>query len=679
MSARNLLAAAGGISTEKNYIEDVFSTWLYAGNITTQTITNGINLADKGGLTWVKRRNLGQTHVLVDTARGPSNYLYTHLQNPQQNLSGSITGTSSGFTLVNDTSGFINDAGGRYVSWTFRKQPKFFDVVTYTGNGDFRTVQHNLGAVPGCIIIKRTDSTSDWIVWHRDLSAQFGPETPTNYIRLNSSATESSDLTLWNTTAATATTFDVASGGSVDMCVGGATYVAYLFAHNAGGFGELGTDSVISCGSYTGNGSTTGPVITLGWEPQWLLIKSASGTAGSWYIIDNMRGFVNNGIDARLKCDTTDAEILASLVSPTATGFQINTTNGDYNSSGSKYIYIAIRRGPMKPPDSPNKVFTATTYTGNNLDYRKINTGILTDLALIRLRPLSTIAGMYTGSRLTGNEFMITGLTNSAAIDGDSFMTTVLSIGNGFSEMDGVGVGNDATRQFNVDTGSNNHIIYSFSRAPKFFDVVSYTGNGDFLSIPHNLGAVPGCIIIKSRTSTSDWIVWHRDLSAQFGPETPTNYIRLNTSATESSDLTLWNTTAATATTFDVASGGSVDVCVAATTYIAYLFAECPGVSALGSYTGNGSTQTINMGFTAGTRFFLVKRIDAAGDWWVWDTARGIVESTDPVTRLSFSVAAAEITNTDAVDSTSVGIIVNQEATCNINVSGAKYIYFGIA
>ena len=57
-------------SVAPNYIEDVFSTWLYTGNGSTQTITNGIDLSTKGGLVWMKGRSGATAHALYDTARG---------------------------------------------------------------------------------------------------------------------------------------------------------------------------------------------------------------------------------------------------------------------------------------------------------------------------------------------------------------------------------------------------------------------------------------------------------------------------------------------------------------------------------------------------------------------------------------------------------------------------------
>jgi hypothetical protein len=97
----------------------------------------------------------------------------------------------------------------------------------------------------------------------------------------------------------------------------------------------------------------------------------------------------------------------------------------------------------------------------------------------------------------------------------------------------------------------------------------------------------------------------------------------------------------------------------------------------VGSYTGNGSSQTINCGFTGGSRFVLIKRTDSTGDWYVWDSARGIVSANDP--HLSLNTTAAEVTTNDSIDPDNTGFIVNQVAATNINVTSATYIYLAIA
>ena len=111
--------------------------------------------------------------------------------------------------------------------------------------------------------------------------------------------------------------------------------------------------------------------------------------------------------------------------------------------------------------------------------------------------------------------------------------------------------------------------------------------------------------------------------------------------------------------------------------YVAYLFATVAGVSKVFSYTGNGSSQTINCGFTGGSRFVMIKRTDSTGDWYVWDSARGIVAGNDP--RLSLNSTAAEVTTDDSVDTDSTGFVVNQVAATNVNVNAATYIFLAIA
>ena len=157
-------------STAVNYIENVFSTYLYTGNNSTQSIVNGIDLSTYGGLVWIKNRQQpGYYHTLVDTVRGPSKQIYSNDTDAQYTATGlDVTAfTSTGFTLGPDS--FCNQNNANNVSWTFRKQPKFFDIVTFTTNGSgAATFSHNLGSTPGCIIFKST-SASQWPVYHTSL------------------------------------------------------------------------------------------------------------------------------------------------------------------------------------------------------------------------------------------------------------------------------------------------------------------------------------------------------------------------------------------------------------------------------------------------------------------------------------------------------------------------------
>lgn len=95
----------------------------------------------------------------------------------------------------------------------------------------------------------------------------------------------------------------------------------------------------------------------------------------------------------------------------------------------------------------------------------------------------------------------------------------------------------------------------------------------------------------------------------------------------------------------------------------------------MGSYTGTGALQTINCGFTGGARWVMIKRTDSTGDWYVWDTARGMVSGTDP--SLLLNSTAAEV-NANSVYTTSVGFQIVSTAA-GINASGGTYIFLAIA
>ena len=110
-------------------------------------------------------------------------------------------------------------------------------------------------------------------------------------------------------------------------------------------------------------------------------------------------------------------------------------------------------------------------------------------------------------------------------------------------------------------------------------------------------------------------------------------------------------------------------------TYVAYLFATCTGVSKVGTYSGTGATQTISCGFTGGARFVLIKRTDTTGDWYVWDTARGMTSGTDPY--LLLNSTAAEVNANNVYTATGGFQIVGTGA--GINASGGSYIFLAIA
>lgn len=630
------------------FIENLFQTWVYTGNGTTQTINNGIDLAGKGGMVWGKTRDAVVAHTITDTVRGVDKEIFPNLTDAQQTRA---TGTGSVFAFnsngfsTSGVNGFINYSGLLEVAWTFREQAKFFDIVTYTGTGSARTVAHNLGSEPGFIIVKRTNSADEWFCYHRSLSAN-------NVIYLNLTNATNSAPNMWNNTAPTSTVFSLGTDSGVNA--NGGTYVAYLFAHNAGGFGLTGTDNVISCGSYTGNGSATGPVVTLGYEPQWVMVKRTDSTS-NWTMFDTMRGMSQTSANLLYANLSSDEGIgTQGWVVPNATGFQLAISQSSVNASGGTYIYIAIRRGPMAVPTTGTSVFSpiaassGTQTTGFPVDMQILSYRAGTD-PLLNHQVIDRLRGVSSTSTADGNYL---NTSSNAAQSNAAPFSSILMSNTGFQ------VGNNYAGASSV--------FQSFRRAPGFFDAVCFTVSGT-VPLAHNLTVAPEMVIYKTRGSADSWWVCvNRTGVGQINGTGAWALTGLGNGLTAIAQVT--------STTFSNLNGSLLSP---GNTVVAYLFASAPGVSKVGLYTGTGTTQTINCGFTGGARFVMIKRTDDTGDWFVWDTARGMIPANDPYLRLNST--AAEVTGTDFVDTTSVGFEITSTAPAAINANGGTFIFLAIA
>jgi len=153
--------------------------------------------------------------------------------------------------------------------------------------------------------------------------------------------------------------------------------------------------------------------------------------------------------------------------------------------------------------------------------------------------------------------------------------------------------------------------------------IITYTGNQSAATIAHGLGALPGMLIIKNRTSTDnrDWAVYHKNLSGN------NKYLSLNLSSAELTDAATFNNTAPTSTVFSSAS--SVEVNESSKTFIAYCFTEIKGYSKFGQYEGNADADGtfVYTGFLPA--FVMVKNIDAAENWIIFDNKRPGYNLTD--------------------------------------------------
>jgi hypothetical protein len=569
MSTSNkLLQAASGGADDPVYVEDVFSTFLYTGTGATLAIDNGLDLSGEGGLVWLKGRGAAQ-HRLFDTARGANKYLTSQGTDAEVTKTDNLMSfNSNGFTLGADSSTSINGDGSSLVSWSWRKQPGFFDVQTWTGNATAgRQISHNLGCVPGFIITKRIDQADNWKCYHVGSDAS----NPQNYVLELDSASGRGDESIFNDTAPTATNFTISAGGAINAS--GGTFVAYIFAGTGDSgsqiFGDDSDEAIIKCGSFTSDGSGISTV-DLGFEPQLLLCKTREHT-DNWQIWDIMRGMSMTEA-AQLYPNDYSAETARTSSNhlrpvPTSTGF-IHYWSPQANRP---WIFMAIRR-PMKAPEYGTDVFAASA--GGSSGLLTFDTNFRVDFNW--LKGYTTTSVWYVNTRLTGERYIAFDSNNQES-----------SLGINWDRM--TGWQHTSTGDYSAYFG------WSFKRAKGFLDVVAYTSNTTYPNtFNHNLGVVPELILIKRRDGSSAWAVY----SATLGN---TKHLVLSSNAGESGSA-YWNNTTPTSTVVTV--GGQDEVWgYNGYTYIAYLFATVAGVSKVGSYSGTGSTINVDCGFSAGARF----------------------------------------------------------------------------
>jgi hypothetical protein len=629
------LAATGGAT--QTFVDDVFSTWLYTGNGSTQTITNGIDLAGKGGMVWTKSRSNAQNNWLFDTVRGSNSPLGSNINGIASDnyatyfspATGIVSASSTGYSLAATTGG-TNTNNFTYASWTFREAAKFFDVVTFTANDlSSQTISHNLGVKPGMIFVKQISGAQNWICYHQSLGA-------TNGIFLNLSNAAFASSGYWNNTEPTSSEFTV---GNVISSVTGGQFVAYLFAHDTSSTG------IIQCGSFTTDGSGSATV-NLGWEPQYVLSKASSMAGVPWVIADTMRGFNVNTTDNvnELYPNWSDKEFLNSYIQLTGTGFK--STNQLQPST--TYIYMAIRM-PNKPPTSGTQVYYGEASTNSSTIFAP---NFPVDMMITNVR-----TGGFNnpiGDRLRGSKpYLFTQVTDAEG----SYEWAKFN-------------GNTGQMQQVYFTGAGSYMNWMFKRAPGFFDVVCFNSiNSTNQRVSHNLGVAPEMCITHARSEAGQWRVYHDFTGLSY-------YTQLQSTSASNNFTNIWGATNPTSTDMGFNSAnifGSPNTATA----VAYLFATLAGISKVGSYTGNGTGQTIACGFSGGARFVLIRRTDSTGSWYTFDSARGLTSGSSPY--LLLNSTAVEVTGNNGVYASSGGFTLGATAITTTNIATASYIFLAVA
>lgn len=336
---------------------DYFNTVTYTGDGTSSNAITGVGF--QPDWVWLKSRSLAQAGNLIDAVRGVDKYLRSSSTAAEATFSFLSSFDTDGFTLGTSDAG-ANQSSATYVAWnwlgangtetltagsinsTVSANPTAgFSIVSYTGNGTAgATVAHGLGVAPSMIIIKnRSDTTSSfWCVYHK--SAYVSASDP-NVLYLNSTQAQTDDTNVWGSSPDfNSTTFEVGdyngSNGSDD------DHIAYCFAE---------VEGYSKFGSYTGNGSTDGVFIHLGFKPSFFLLKATSVALESWSIFDSARdpdNFVNRRI---MPNNANQEEEYPSSGSATmdflSNGVKLRASNTAMNGSGVTFIYAAFAENPF--------------------------------------------------------------------------------------------------------------------------------------------------------------------------------------------------------------------------------------------------------------------------------------------------------------------------------------------
>ena len=657
-----------------------FKVVTYTGNSasdnsgTTQTIT-GVGF--KPDWVWIKRRDGTENHYLHDSSRGSTKTIYTNLNNAEYDETNSVTSFNSDGFVVGGYNG-TNNNGETYVAWCWKagggttssnsdgsttstvqaNKAAGFSIVTYTGTGSNASVGHGLGAPAKFIMIKKRSGASDW--------AAFTAIDNTKYLEPNGTPPFRT-ANVWQNTDPTSSVFTLTTGG--DTNGGSATFVAYCFA-DVEGYQKFG--------SYDGNGSTNGPIVNVGFEPAFVMVKNLDSTE-QWLILDNKRNTVNprnNLLQMNLNAaESTEAGASMNFYS---NGFQSVGTgggggSGQINSNGDKYLYWAIAATAAETPTLESS-FNIETYTGTGAARSVTGFGFSPNFVWLKQRSDADNHTVFDTIRGVQNQLYpnLTNATGASSASLTSFDSNGFSLGTSTALNDS---GEDYVAwtwkagDFEPTINTNGSLTsFVSANANAGMSIVKWTGTGANANIGHGLSSTPNFIIMKSATSTGEWLTWHTNYSGG------DKYIYLNSNNAVLTQSQFFNALP-TSTVFKIGSHG--DINANGETIIAYCFHDVTGYQKFGSYSGSGSDgNSITTGFKPD--FVMVKRTNDSGGWLIFDTKRSDGNPVDD--RLEANNSQAEQTNSNNkyITVSATGFAANNSDT-ELNASGSTYIYWAVA
>ena len=395
---------------------------------------------------------------------------------------------------------------------------------------------------------------------------------------------------------------------------------------------------------YTGNDSTNNQT-SLGMTPDLVWVKCRNNSTPSHYWVDKVRGDKKYISSNRQDAEATDSNTF-DLVSG---GFNLAGGNGWTNVTGRNYVAWNWKAGGSTPTKTYKvKVVADSTDYGHGSGANKYQffksdgtTGFGTNGVDIDLQEGGTYVFDWSDSSAQGHPLRFS-LTNNGTHGGgseyttgvvkdDSAYKTTITVASGVANLyyycqlhSGMG----AEVRTNTTHGSTNFdgsiLSVSNVNTTSGFSINTYTGNASAgATVGHGLGAVPKWYIVKSRSLTTAWVVYHKDANSS-----PQNgYMQLDISADFFDTLT-WNDTAPTSTVFSL-GGSGYSSNNASATYVAYCFTDVEGYSKFGSFIGNGSTDGVFVFTGFRPAWLMLKRTTDTGSWNIADSVRSPENEVD--------------------------------------------------
>jgi hypothetical protein len=512
------------------------SSVTYIGNNTDNHRISGFGF--EPDLVWIKRRDGVAGHQLYDSVRGATERLQSDSNGAESTQSTGLKSfDADGFTL--GTLGGSNASSETFVAWawdagsgspvsntegsitsTVKANPDYgFSITTYTGNGtNGATVGLGLDT-PDLILFKSRNGTNKgWPVFVNAIS------TDGRKLRLDSTNALDSGTSEWPTVANTATTFRLGSGTFVNE--NGKDFVAYAWKSVAG---------YSSIGTYTGNGSSSGPTVTTGFRPGFVMVKNTTNsTFGNWHVFDGTRDVYDFQED-RLEWNTSDAEAVASgffLGNFTDTGFEITNSSSHINQSGSTFIYMAFKGSysdyvsdlntdgtiDSRVKANPDYGFSIVGWAGTDGSSQTVGHGLgaTPELFIIKNRTTAGQSWLVYTTAIDGSlDFLTLEDTDAKTNSGANAPTSsVFSVAGNSSNKSG-----------------SNHIAYCFNSVAGYSSIGSYSGT-DSAGVTVTTGFRPAFVMIKATNIAENWVI----IDNTRNPANPANsYLNPNTSSAEGS------------------------------------------------------------------------------------------------------------------------------------------------